>query len=79
MSKKIYVTLMLDVSDEMFDKLSQNLTEEQKEKLDWSKLVPPPGLSFWNDNLVKYLETHKIDLQEFIKDLKANDNTCKTP
>jgi hypothetical protein len=75
MPKKIYVTMMLDVSDEMFDKLSKNLTEEQKKYLDWSKMVPAPGLGFWNGNLVDYLETHKIDLHEFIEDLKANDNT----
>lgn len=79
MGKTIYVTMMLNISDEMFEKLSANLTKEQKEYLDWEKMVPAPGLGFWNANLVQYLETTKINLQEFIADLKANDNTCKVP
>lgn len=77
MAKKVYVTLSLDISDEMFNKLSANMTEEQKKYFEVDKIIPSPGLGFWNGNFVDFLETTKVDVHELIEDLKANDNTCK--
>jgi len=75
MAKEIYMTLSLKVSDEMFKKISRGMTEEQKKYLEKGKLIPSPGLSFWNSELAEYIKTHASKpgfLSELVADLQAN-------
>ena len=81
MAKQILINLVLDVSDEMFEKISQGLTEEQKKYLEFGKMIPSPGMCFWNDTLVTFMRNNIIPqgkefLEELLEDLEKNDRTC---
>jgi len=81
MAKQILINLVLDVSDEMFEKISQGLTEEQKKYLEFGKIIPSPGLCFWNDTFVPFMKENIIPqgkefLEELLEDLEKNDRTC---
>lgn len=81
MAKQILINLVLDVSDEMFERIAQDLTEEQKKYLEFGKMIPSPGMCFWNDTFVTFMRDNIIPqgkefLEEFLQDLEKNDRTC---
>ena len=81
MVKQILINLVLDISDEMFEKIAQGLTEEQKKYMEFGKMIPSPGMCFWNDTFVTFMKKNIIPLgkeflEEFLQDLEKNDRTC---
>jgi len=81
MTKQILISLVLDVSEEMFEKIAQGLSDEQKKYLEAGKMMPSPGMCFWNNNFVPFMRNNIIPqgqefLEELLQDLEKNDRTC---